>query len=346
MTVSPLTITGSLTGTVTKTYDGTTTATLSSGNYQLSGVVGHDRVVLNGPIIGTYDTKDVGTGKTVSVSGLSLSGADAGNYLLSNGSAAAPVGVIVAKPLAVTGITAQNRVYDGTTSATINTSAAVLSGAISGDDVSLVTSGAVGSFADKNVGTGKSVIVSGLSLSGADVGNYTVASPIVATASITPASLTVTANSATMIYGGIVPALTDTVSGLVGGDTADSALSGTLSTTATTRSPVGSYPITQGTLTAVNGNYTISFNGANLSVTPAALTITASNASKVYGAPIPVLTATYNGFVNGDTAASLTTPPSLTTSATATSPVALTRSMRRAPVRATIRSRMYPARSP
>jgi MBG domain (YGX type)/Bacterial Ig-like domain (group 3) len=43
--------------------------------------------------------------------------------------------------------------------------------------------------------------------------------------------------------------------------------------------------------------------------------------SKVYGAPIPPLAASYSGFVNGDTATSLSTPPTLTTSATATSPV-------------------------
>src|SRR5262249_13682911 len=57
----------------------------------------------------------------------------------------------------------------------------------------------------------------------------------------------------------------------------------------------------------------------SLSVTPAALTITGTNATKVYGAPLPSLTASYSGFVNGDTAASLSTAPSLATTATATS---------------------------
>jgi energy-converting hydrogenase Eha subunit E len=50
------------------------------------------------------------------------------------------------------------------------------------------------------------------------------------------------------------------------------------------------------------------------------LTITANNQSKPYGAPLPVLTVSYSGFVNGDTAASLTTPPTAATAATATSP--------------------------
>ena len=163
--------------------------------------------------------------------------------------------------------------------------------------------------------------VTGLSLSGTDAGNYTIATPAIATASITPAPLTVTANPATMVYGGKVPTLTDTATGLVGRDTVATALTGSLATTATSKSSVGDYPITQGTLTAVNGDYTITFTGSTLSVTPAPLTITANDVSTVYGAPLPALTASYSGFVNNDTAASLTTPPSLTTPATATSPV-------------------------
>ncbi len=58
-----------------------------------------------------------------------------------------------------------------------------------------------------------------------------------------------------------------------------------------------------------------------LTVTAAPLTITASNQTKVYGAALPTLTASYVGFVNGDTSASLTSQPSLTTTATATSHV-------------------------
>ena len=48
-----------------------------------------------------YDTKDVGTGKTVTVTGLSLTGADADNYVLGNNTASGPVGVINAAPLTV-----------------------------------------------------------------------------------------------------------------------------------------------------------------------------------------------------------------------------------------------------
>ena len=58
-----------------------------------------------------------------------------------------------------------------------------------------------------------------------------------------------------------------------------------------------------------------------LTVTPAALTVTAANETKAYGAANPTLTVSYSGFVNGDTAASLTTPATASTTATAASAV-------------------------
>ena len=67
-------------------------------------------------------------------------------------------------------------------------------------------------------------------------------------------------------------------------------------------------------------NYASGSAVANLVVNPAALTITADNKTMDCGAAVPSLTASYSGFVNGDTSASLTTPPSLTTTATPASP--------------------------
>jgi hypothetical protein len=67
-------------------------------------------------------------------------------------------------------------------------------------------------------------------------------------------------------------------------------------------------------------NFSNSQNGVNQSVSPAPLTITADNKSKVAGSPNPTLTFTPSGFVNGDTVNSLTTQPTLSTTATTTSP--------------------------
>src|SRR5438445_6096176 len=58
-----------------------------------------------------------------------------------------------------------------------------------------------------------------------------------------------------------------------------------------------------------------------MTLTPASLTIAADNKSKVYGAALPPLTDSYSGFVNGDSAVSLTTQPTVTTTATASSHV-------------------------
>src|SRR5207247_2520955 len=109
--ITPLTIDASLTGVVAKVYDGTRAATLAPANYQLTGVVAGDAVALNDPASGLYDTKDVGTAKTVTVTGLALTGADAGNYALAADTISGPVGRIDARVLTVTGVVAMNKVY-------------------------------------------------------------------------------------------------------------------------------------------------------------------------------------------------------------------------------------------
>src|SRR5271166_2029227 len=137
---------------------------------------------------------------------------------------------------------------------------------------------------------------------------------------VNQATLLITANSATRVYGQQNPAFTVTYAGLTNGDL-PSSLGGSLhiSTAATASSPVNTYSVVPGGLTSPN--YAITFAGAKLVVTPASLTITANNQSRVYGQPNPPLTVYYQGFVNGDTATSLTTQPTVTTTATNASPV-------------------------
>ena len=98
-------------------------------------------------------------------------------------------------------------------------------------------------------------------------------------------TLTVTANGAEQDLRRGVPALTYTYSGLVNGDTA-AVFTGTLSTTASASSGVGTYAVNQGTL-AAGPNYAITYNPGTLTVTPAVLTVTANSPSKVYGAACP-----------------------------------------------------------
>jgi MBG domain (YGX type) len=110
-----------------------------------------------------------------------------------------------------------------------------------------------------------------------------------------------------MLYGTAVPGLTGSYAGFVNGDTAASRTTlPTLSTTATASSHVAGSPYAITASGAVDTDYSISYVAGTLTVTPAGLTITANNQTKVYGAGLPTLTASFSGFVNGDTSASLT----------------------------------------
>ncbi|HXI29624.1 MAG TPA: MBG domain-containing protein, partial [Vicinamibacterales bacterium] len=136
---------------------------------------------------------------------------------------------------------------------------------------------------------------------------------------INKAALTITADSKTRLYGSAMPTMTASYSGFVNGETsAVLTAQPTLSTTATASSPFGTYPITVSGATAAN--YTITFVNGTLTVSRAPLTITADNKTRVYGAPMPALTASYSGLVNGETSAVLATQPTLSTTATASSP--------------------------
>ena len=98
--------------------------------------------------------------------------------------------------MTITGLSASNKMYDGTTAATI-TGTAELNGVQTNMDTPpsldkvTLTGTAVGNFADDSVGTGKTVTVSGLSLTGADSGNYTLTATTT-TADITPAPVPIT----------------------------------------------------------------------------------------------------------------------------------------------------------
>src|SRR5262249_49940073 len=146
--------------------------------------------------VGNFDTPDVGTGKAVTIAGLAITGADAGNYTLVQPTTTAD---ITAASLTVAGITATSAEYDAATGAAIDASAAPRARVLPGDDVTLDASGATGSFDTKDVGPGKTVTIDGLTLSGAQAGNYVITPPTT-TADITAATLTVTGITSTKAY--------------------------------------------------------------------------------------------------------------------------------------------------
>lgn len=132
-------------------------------------------------------------------------------------------------------------------------------------------------------------------------------------------SLVITASSDTMTYG-TVPTITPSYSGFVSPDTAASLTKAPICvTTEISSSPVGTYPSTCSG--AEDPHYNITYVAGTVGVTPAPLVITASSGTMTVGDTVPTIAPSYGGFVGTDTAASLTTPPTCTTTATSSSPV-------------------------
>src|SRR3954453_21102842 len=98
-----------------------------------------------------------------------------------------------------------------------------------------------------------------------------------------------------MLYGTAVPGLTGSYVGFVNGDTAASRTTlPRLSSTATASSHVAGSPYAITASGAVDTDYSISYMAGTLTVTPGGLTITANNQTKVYGAGLPTLTASFS----------------------------------------------------
>jgi len=161
LTVQPLAVTVAATSGTT-TYNGTTQTQIIT-----SGILNGDAVAVSGMVsqrnAGSYN------------SALTVSGTDARNYSVSTVNSNLTINPALLTPTFV----AADKVYDGNTAASLT----AIDNRFSGD---VLTVSATGNFADKNVGSPKPVVVSGISLSGADARNYRV-SP---TGNSTSASIT------------------------------------------------------------------------------------------------------------------------------------------------------------
>jgi hypothetical protein len=177
ITPAPLSITG-ISG-VTKIYDGTTTASVN-GTPSYSGLVSGESFNIIGTPTFTFNDKNVGTAKPITVSGYT---SPSTNYTLTQ-----PTGLtadITVASLTINGITGQNKIYDGNNTAFIN-GTAVYSGLVTGDNFSVAGTPSF-LFADKNVGTAKPIIVSGYITPSS---NYILSAQTTGlTADITPKSL-------------------------------------------------------------------------------------------------------------------------------------------------------------
>ncbi len=244
-TVKP-TVSESLTRAFNKIYDATTgvVPTLSGTDYStVSGTINGDVVVLSHPTSANYDTKDVGTSKTVTTSGITAVsetdslGVTVFGYTVTT--SATGTGKITPKALTFSGLGASNKIYDATTIAQLTGTAALLgSEAVgagtsgdgkwyAGDGIGLSAGSATGAFSQKDVANHLSVTVSGVSLTGNGLGDYTLTPLVGLTANITPKALTFSGlTAANKIYDATTVAQLTGTAALLGSEAVGAGTSG------------------------------------------------------------------------------------------------------------------------
>ncbi len=131
------------------------------------------------------------------------------------------------------------------------------------------------------------------------------------TLAIGKAPLTITPDAVTASYGASMPKLTYQVAGLVSGDTAAKAFRGApvLTSSASSKSKPGSYRITAQAGTMVSSNYSFQWGTAQAVIAKAVLTISPRAASMTYGGKVPLFQYDLTGFMNGDTASTVSGKP-------------------------------------
>ena len=155
-----------------KTYDGTTSSAavpvITSGSLLAGDTANFSQ---------SFDSRNVGAVKVLTPMGAVTDGNGGANYTVSFSNAN---GSIAPRSLAVAA-TGVNKVFDGTTAATV-----ILSdNRIAGD--ALAVSYLAASFSDASVGMGKLVQVSGITVTGTDAANYLANTSTTTTAAITAA---------------------------------------------------------------------------------------------------------------------------------------------------------------
>ena len=237
----------------------------------------------------TPSTRDVTTSGTIRPSGATIKKGTTdvtSNYNITYDNGALTINK---KTIKISGITAEDKTYDGTKAATLNYNGINWTecGMVAGDDLSVTASG---TFSDADVGTGKTVTITGLTLDGAKAGNYELASSgqqASTTANITAKAITITAGSDSRAYNGT--ALTKdsynvTSGSLATGDSIESVTVTGSQTFVGSSDNVPSAALIKNGDNVVTGNYNITYANGTLTITRNNITITAESDSKVYDA--------------------------------------------------------------
>ncbi len=287
ITIDNITVTAA---TNTKAYDGTTSAaaipTVTGGTLGAGDI---------GNFTETYDTRNIGTGKTLTATGTVNDGNGGKNYVITF--ATNTTGAITPRHVTVTAAP-NTKVFDGNTSAA---AIPILTGGLGAGDTTHFTE----TYDNKNAGTGKTLTPAGTIDDGNGGANYAITFATSPTGVITGRALTVTAVTNTKLYDGTTSAAgipTITGGSLLGTDTA------TFSETYDNKNVgTGKTLNASGVVNDGNGghNYTITFIADTTgAITPLSLTVTAVTNTKVYdattsAAAIPIITG--GTLATGDT---------------------------------------------
>ena len=289
-----------------KTYDGTTAADASKFRAALNNTVTGDSVTATATGA-TYNDKNVAAANRIDYTGVGLAGADAGNYSLA-ATTAQGTGTIAKRTLTVGAVTAQTKTYDGTTAADAAAFRATLGNVVAGEENLVAATAAGAAYNNKTVAGANKVNYTGVALTGAGAGNYTIADTAQGTGTITKRALTLGAVAAqSKIYDGTTAAdaskfraaLNNTIAGDNVSTTATGASYNDKNVAAANRIDYTGVALRG----ADAGNYSIAntAQGAG-TITPRTLMLTAAPQSIVQGAPLPSFTGRAEGFADGEDA--------------------------------------------
>ena len=300
-----------------KTYDGTTSADASKFSATLGNLVAGEENSVKATATGAaYNDKNVAAANTVNYTGVHLTGTGAGNYSIA--STAQGAGTITKRALTVGTVTAQSKIYDGTTAADTSKFQATLGNVVAGEESSVTATAAGAAYNDKNVAAANKVGYTGLALQGTGAGNYTIANTAEGAGTITKRALTLAAAAGQTfdkVYDGTTHADAAalkkggnyTLSNFADGEGAGITLTGTGTYM---DKNVGTHAVTYTGLMLTGegaGNYRL--NTATLTgtgkITHRTLTLTADARSIVQGEPLPSFTGRAEGFADGEDASVL-----------------------------------------
>ncbi len=273
-----------------KVYDHYDDAELDVSGVSFEGILPGDAGNLTVTGTAVFEDKNVGTGKNVIITGpgLTLGGTAAGNYVLTATTASLTADISILY-ITIDGIDASDKIYDGTVTATIDQEA------VSGDptdpyDGDAIVFSGVGEFDSADVGEDKPVTFTGITISGADAGNYALNNTTATgTGVITYRAITVTASDQNVVINGVID--TSTASAVLTGAVTGHALGAVTLTSSATDALTTSGIITPSAATIMSGAADVS---ANYSISYVNGTLTVGKAAPVYTAPAAV-DPIYNG---------------------------------------------------